>query len=107
MLSARYQLVIVVIVSAMLGWLLVPAQEGSPFLFLYYLYGLPTVALLTLFGGVHGASRMGWNIADYGGILVTNIALWALVCWVVHLIRARSNRTLETDARENSARRSQ
>ena len=106
MLSTRYQLVIVVAVSVLLAWFLSPAEEGSPLLPLYYLYGLPTIALLTLLGGVHGASRWGWQIADFGGVLITNLVLWAICRWLFRYLRARSNRTLETDAREDSARRS-
>ena len=106
MLNTRYQLAIVAFVSVVLAWFLTPAQEGSPLLALYYLYGLPTIALLTLLGGVHGAPRWGWYVADYGGVLIANVALWAIGRWLYRFWRARSNRTLETDARENSARRS-
>jgi hypothetical protein len=104
MRGARFQFTVVVAISVVIAWLLGQSAEGSPLRFLNYPYGLQSAAVLTLLGGVHGAPRWAWCLADFVAVLVSNLGVWLLLRWIVVGVRARSNRTVETDARKDNAR---
>ena len=102
--SMRSQLTAVVAISVVIAWLLGQSVEGSTLRFLSYPYGLQSAAVLAMLGGVHAAPRWAWYLADFVGVLASNLGVWLLLRWIVGGVRARSNPTVEIDARKDDAR---
>jgi hypothetical protein len=105
-MTLRLQLLFVCVLSVALAWVLFldPSAEPTPYPLLLYIYVYPFLAGLVVFGGIHGAPHWAHYVSAIGGVLVTNLLLWFLCRWVVHMFRARSNPTAETDARKSGAR---